>query len=153
MGFDVKNVRGATRGLPRGSPILVLLRSSDGIRCVGAGMIAPIILMPLYSFKLHLPARFFHCLPTKGPIRLPFSNLIWVVATFCSCGHSGLVTMCWYHLSLPYDMSTRWNPVGVKIIAKFYLFCPFRPLYFFLVFFPFFPSCPKLLVARIPEKK
>ncbi|KAF1898465.1 hypothetical protein Lal_00042160 [Lupinus albus] len=40
--------RGATRGLPRRSPILVLLspkhaylRSSDGIRCISAGMIAP----------------------------------------------------------------------------------------------------------------
>ena len=39
---------GATRGLPRRSPILVLLspkhaklRSSDGIRCISAGMIAP----------------------------------------------------------------------------------------------------------------
>ncbi|MED6191039.1 hypothetical protein PIB30_112112, partial [Stylosanthes scabra] len=40
--------RSATRGLPRRSPILVLLspkhaklRSSDGIRCISAGMIAP----------------------------------------------------------------------------------------------------------------
>ena len=40
--------KGATQGLPRGSPILVLLspkhaklRSSDGIRCISAGMIAP----------------------------------------------------------------------------------------------------------------
>ncbi|WZY86999.1 hypothetical protein YC2023_033383 [Brassica napus] len=41
--------RGATRGLPRTSPILGLLsskhaslRSSDGIRCISVGMIAPI---------------------------------------------------------------------------------------------------------------
>ena len=41
--------RCATRGLPRRSPILVLLspnhasmRSSDGIQCISAGMIAPV---------------------------------------------------------------------------------------------------------------
>ena len=41
--------RRATRGLPRRSPMLVLhspkhasLRSSDGIRCISAGMIAPV---------------------------------------------------------------------------------------------------------------
>ena len=49
--------RGATRGLPRGSPILILLtpkhaslRSSDGIRCISAGMIAPERQSALYSF-------------------------------------------------------------------------------------------------------
>ena len=42
--------RSATRGLPRWSPILVLLspqnvllRSSEGIRCISAGMIAPVM--------------------------------------------------------------------------------------------------------------
>uniref|UniRef100_A0A0D2ZS91 Uncharacterized protein n=1 Tax=Brassica oleracea var. oleracea TaxID=109376 RepID=A0A0D2ZS91_BRAOL len=42
-------MRGATRGLPERSPILVqlspkhaYLRSSDGIRCISAGMIAPV---------------------------------------------------------------------------------------------------------------
>ncbi|KAG5224448.1 hypothetical protein IMY05_019G0069000 [Salix suchowensis] len=36
-------MRGATRGLPRRSPILVLLSpNSDGIRCISAGMIAPV---------------------------------------------------------------------------------------------------------------
>ena len=41
--------RGAKRGLPKRSPILVLhspkhasLRTSDGIRCISAGMVAPI---------------------------------------------------------------------------------------------------------------
>ncbi|CAA2981965.1 Hypothetical predicted protein [Olea europaea subsp. europaea] len=44
-----KEKRGATRGLPWGSAILVLLsskhaqlRSSDGIRCVSAGMVTPV---------------------------------------------------------------------------------------------------------------
>ncbi|WZY87028.1 hypothetical protein YC2023_033412 [Brassica napus] len=44
-----KVMRSATRGLPGRSPILVLLspkhaslQSSDGIRCISAGMIAPI---------------------------------------------------------------------------------------------------------------
>ena len=44
--------RGATRGFPRRSPILVplsakhaSLRSSDGIRCISAGMIAPVIFL------------------------------------------------------------------------------------------------------------
>ena len=42
-------MRGETRGLPKRSPISVLLspkpvqlRSSDGIRCISAGMIAPV---------------------------------------------------------------------------------------------------------------
>ena len=48
-GLHIVGKKGATRGLPKRSPILVLLspkhallRSSDGIRCVSAGMIAPV---------------------------------------------------------------------------------------------------------------
>ena len=50
--------RGATRGLPKRSPILVLLspkhaylRSSDGIRCTCAGMIAPVTHASPPSYK------------------------------------------------------------------------------------------------------
>ena len=50
--------RGATRGLPRRSPILVelkpkhaSLRSSDGIRCISVGMIAPISKSALNPYK------------------------------------------------------------------------------------------------------
>ena len=46
----IKRERGATRGHPKRWPILVLLSlnhaelwSSDGIRCISAGMIAPIV--------------------------------------------------------------------------------------------------------------
>ncbi|WZY87004.1 hypothetical protein YC2023_033388 [Brassica napus] len=46
---NIKIKRSATRGLPGRSPILILLspkhaslRSSDGIRCISAGMIAPV---------------------------------------------------------------------------------------------------------------
>ena len=52
-----KRKRGATRGLPRRSPILVLLspkhalqRGSDGIRSISAGMIAPIPSCALKSY-------------------------------------------------------------------------------------------------------
>jgi hypothetical protein len=47
--IEKSKTRGTTRGLPWRSPILVLLspkhaslRSSDGIRCISAGMIAPV---------------------------------------------------------------------------------------------------------------
>jgi hypothetical protein len=47
--IEKSKTRGATRIHPRRSPILVLLspkhaslRSSDGIRCISAGMIAPV---------------------------------------------------------------------------------------------------------------
>ena len=50
--------RGATRGLHRRSPILVelkpkhaSLRSSDGIRCISVGMIAPISKSALNPYK------------------------------------------------------------------------------------------------------
>ena len=49
--------KGATRGLPRRSPILVLLspkhaslRSSDGIRCISAGMITPVNKVLIYIY-------------------------------------------------------------------------------------------------------
>uniref|UniRef100_A0A2K1R847 Uncharacterized protein n=1 Tax=Populus trichocarpa TaxID=3694 RepID=A0A2K1R847_POPTR len=50
--------RGATRGLPRRSPILILLSpkhvslwSSDGIPCISAGMIAPVSPCTCNSYK------------------------------------------------------------------------------------------------------
>ena len=49
----IKREKGATRGLPRRSPILVLLLpkrayllNSYGIRCISAGMITPATLLP-----------------------------------------------------------------------------------------------------------
>jgi hypothetical protein len=52
--------RGATRGLPRRSPILVLLspkhtslRSSDGIRCISAGMIAHVSRVTQKNYMPH----------------------------------------------------------------------------------------------------
>ena len=51
-------MRGATRALPKRSPILVLLspkhvylRSSDGIRCISAGMIAPVTSFALIPYR------------------------------------------------------------------------------------------------------
>ena len=69
--------KGATRGLPRRSPILLLLspkhasmRSSDGIRCFSACMIAPVMflcrspLKPIVSDRCgHVISRFMH----QGP--------------------------------------------------------------------------------------
>ena len=50
MDWKTYKKRGATQGLSRRSPILVLLspkdaylRSSDGIRCISAGMIAHVV--------------------------------------------------------------------------------------------------------------
>jgi hypothetical protein len=47
--IEKSKTRGGTRGLPRRSPILILLllkhaslRCSDGIRCISAGTIAPV---------------------------------------------------------------------------------------------------------------
>ncbi|CAA2981953.1 Hypothetical predicted protein [Olea europaea subsp. europaea] len=55
-----KDKGGATRGLPWGSPILALLsfkhaklRSSDGIQCVGAGIVAPVINCDLCVFDVN----------------------------------------------------------------------------------------------------
>ena len=59
--------RGATRGLPRRSPILVLLspkhaylRSSDVIRCISAGMIAPVMFLCRCPLKHNVSDRCGH---------------------------------------------------------------------------------------------
>jgi hypothetical protein len=58
--IEKSKTRGATRGLPRRAPILVLLspkhpslRSSDGIRCISAGMIAPVSIITQKTYKPH----------------------------------------------------------------------------------------------------
>jgi hypothetical protein len=58
--IEKSKTRGATRGLPSRSPILVLLspkhaslRSSDGIRCISTGMIAPVSRVTQKTYKPH----------------------------------------------------------------------------------------------------
>jgi hypothetical protein len=58
--IEKSKTRGATRILPRRSPILVLLspkhaslRSSDGFRCISAGMIAPVSRVTQKTYKPH----------------------------------------------------------------------------------------------------
>ena len=80
--YDPKRTkkRGATRGLPWRSPILVLLspkhdylRSSDGIWCISTGMIAPVMflccsaLKPIVSDRCgHVISRSMHCGPPSA---------------------------------------------------------------------------------------
>nr|VDD10697.1 unnamed protein product [Brassica oleracea] len=71
-----KVMRGAKRGLPGRSPILVLLspkhaslRSSDGIRCIGAGMIAPV-----RSKRMNLGPKNCHAYSPPFMVSGPFRN-------------------------------------------------------------------------------
>ena len=68
--------RSATRGLPRKSPILVLLspknaslRSSDGIRCISAGMIAPVKCSAINAYMGLQVGFSFKWLNTKWVLR------------------------------------------------------------------------------------
>ena len=72
--------RGATRGFPRRSPIQVLLSpkhaylwSSDGIRCINVGMIAPIMFLRRSPLKSTLSDRYNPIISRSMPVGHPKS--------------------------------------------------------------------------------